>query len=229
MPGPYRPPNEEEENYLRVLNGDESIDGPQENLGEEEANTLLDWLKMPEHQNVSVNAWWWNSNDDWLGKEGPTTILSIVYESDEIPVDHPIIAELDNRDPEFESRDVIKNLVTKIAFFKRNKMMEEERAKNIVTKLAHAKEIIERKAAEEAAEKERLQQVLAVLPVLNEIAEKINLPEDIQAKIAAYLTGKTGPVAGQEAELRKNNGGRRKRKTVRRAKQSKSRKRGAQR
>jgi hypothetical protein len=87
---------------------------------------------------------------------------------------------------------------------------------------------MERRVAEKEA--------IDTLPVLNEVAEKINLPEDIQAKIAEYLTGKTGPVARQEAELRKDIGGRRtkkkihcKRKTVRRAKQSKSRKRGAQR
>lgn len=81
---------------------------------------------------------------------------------------------------------------------------------------------IERRAAQKEA--------LAALPVLNEVAEKINLSEDVQGKIAEFLTGKTGPVARQEAELRKDIGGRRKRKTARRpTTRNKSRKRGAQR
>jgi hypothetical protein len=242
MPGPYRPPNKEEENELRVLIGDESRDGPHD-LGEEEANSLLDWLKKPEHRDVSVSAWWWNSNHDWEGKEGPTSILSIVYESDEIPVDHPIIAELDSRSPDFKLQDspskwgtnVIKNLEEKkLPFYERNKMMEEERAKNTVAKLAHAKDFINKPiiAARNA---------LAVRRAVTQVAKKGKLSADEEAVIYGLISGHTGSVEQQTAKLEPTaaqpleKGGRRTKKTIprkrktRRAKQSKSRKRGAQR
>jgi len=236
MPGPYRDPSEDERIELVELIGADDEGGPY--LDEDKADELLDWLKKPEHKDVSVSAWWSDAGEtDRLGEEGLTSILSLVYESRDIPVDHPIIAELDRRSPDFELKDgnnswntnVIKNLEKEIAFFKRNKMMENEPAKNIVAKLAHAKAVTNKPIIE-------AREAVDAVEGLKAVAEKRNLPEDVERHIGKFFIGKnTKEQVEATAKKPLVRGGRRTKKTIhrktttRRTTRNKSRRRAAQR
>ena len=205
-PKTYRPPTEEELEELRLLMNMGWFE-PVE-ITSKDAHAVLAWLKK--HPDVSVNS----SFDDGEG-EDTTSILLQVFNSQYVPVNHPIIDEIACRNPDFGTSDdpqsVISRMELTMGFWTRFNVHG--------TESAHASFRAKYELAKNpAAIKERCnrkfmrQGVKDVANLQKSSKAGLPLPEGPMSIVTGLLTGKPGDTATQMATAKKElgKGGRRK-------------------
>ncbi len=177
-------------------------------------STVLQWLR--DHPDYPV---------DYLphfNREYIYTPIGVILTSAYIPATDPLVHEVLSRNPDFVKKD--SNGETLMQFLDdRIRGLEQfvgspnefQNTAAAVYVRKQKRELLRKKIAE-------LKSKMAALPMVDSVARQKNLPPDVGDLIASQLSGKTGTLKSQRAELQKQvgvipkGGRRRKRKTRRR-------------
>ena len=186
------------------------------------------WLRIINHRPTSVALQWLRDHPefpvDYLphsGGEYLYTPIGVILTATDIPSTDPLVHEVLSRNPDFVKKD--SNGQTLMQFLDDRiqalKPLGRTSYELFYTEAAvyvrkQKRELLRKKIAE-------LKSKMAALPMVDSVARQKNLPPDVGDLIASQLSGKTGTLKSQRAELQKQvgvapKGGRRRKRKTRR-------------